>query len=382
MRREPAGALPHLIGMTAHLHVPGLINGSRARANRRLTAGRAGSTWHAGSISRAGSITGAHSISGTRARRARAAAAAAAGLAGGACLLIAGCSGGVNSSASTSGEVSHTGAGAAAGSGAGENRAAAPRAAPQPAGRSGSAHLAALPAPGSGEIIKTATLTVRARQVAAAAAQAAQLAGSAGGYVSGEQTMTSATHPGQGTVLMQLKVPAAAYQATLTAVARLGTTLSQAQHSQDVTQTVADVSSRVTSAQTAIDQLRRLLARAGSIGSLLSVQEEINSQEASLEALQGQQRALARETAYSTISLNLVSPPAGPVKHHRHQAGGFTGGLLAGWRALRTVTGGLLTGAGAALPFVIPLALLAVGGYGARRWRVRVRRHAEPGGAE
>jgi hypothetical protein len=364
MRREPAGGTRHLIGMTALLHVPGFMNGSGARAIRRHTAGRAGST------SRAGPVPGTRA-----ARRARAATLAGAALAGGTCLLIAGCSGGVSAPASTaSGEVSHSGAGTGtAGTGA-----SGPRAGPLPAGRSSGARLAALPAAGGAEIIKTAALTVRARQVAVAASQAAQLAGSAGGYVSGEQTMTSANHRGQGTVLMQLKIPAAAYQATLTAASRLGTTLSESQHSQDVTQTVADVSSRVTSAQTAIGQLRRLLARAGGVSSLLSVQEEINSQESSLEALQAQQRALARETTFSTISLDLVGPPAGPVKHRRHHAGGFTGGLLAGWRALRTVAGGLLTGAGAALPFVIPLALLAAGAYGARRWRVR--RHAEGGG--
>src|SRR5262249_59235543 len=77
-------------------------------------------------------------------------------------------------------------------------------------------------------------------------------------------------------------------------------------------------------------QLRRLLARAGTVSSLLKVQEQINAQESDLEALQSQQRALARETAYGTVSVRLVSkqapPPARPVK----LASGFTGGPAAG----------------------------------------------------
>ena len=74
----------------------------------------------------------------------------------------------------------------------------------------------------------------------------------------------------------------------------------------DVTQQVADVGSRVASAQAAISQLRALLKRAGSVGALLSVQDEINSQEASLEALLAQQRSLAHETSYATVTVTLI----------------------------------------------------------------------------
>src|SRR5262249_47959053 len=87
----------------------------------------------------------------------------------------------------------------------------------------------------------------------------------------------------------------------------------ETQQAQDVTGTVADVNSRVASAEAAIAQLRKLLTRAGSVGALLTVQEQINQEEASLEALQSQQRALARETAYATISLTVTPcPPPAP----------------------------------------------------------------------
>ena len=86
-----------------------------------------------------------------------------------------------------------------------------------------------------------------------------------GGYVSSETARFNHRHPADGTILIQLKIPVARYQATLTALStQLGTRLSLSQRAQDVTQTVADVASRVASAQAAIVQLRRLLARARS----------------------------------------------------------------------------------------------------------------------
>jgi hypothetical protein len=177
-------------------------------------------------------------------------------------------------------------------------------------------------------------------------------------------------------VSIQFKVPPGAYQSTLTALAALGTKVGESQQTQDVTQTVADVTSRVASAQAAIVQLRRLLAHAGTVGGLLTVQDQINQEEASLEALQSQQRALAGETTVATISMVIEGKlPATHRHHHRRKpaVAGFVGGLTAGWHALRAVVATLLTLAGAVLPFAVVAALLALGGYAARRRLTRRR---------
>jgi hypothetical protein len=145
---------------------------------------------------------------------------------------------------------------------------------------------------------------------------------------------------------------------------------------------VADVNSRVASAEAAIAQLRQLLTRAGSVGGLLSVQEQINQQEAGLEALQSQQRALARETTYATISLTVTRTAPPPARNRRHQAAaGFLRGLTAGWHALRTAVTWLLTVAGALLPFLIPAGLVALAAIAGRRWWLgRRRAGASPAG--
>ena len=234
--------------------------------------------------------------------------------------------------------------------------------------------LAAVPLPGGQSVIFTASLSLRTRNVQATVGRATQLAESAGGYVSGEHArVVQAGQHATPTVDIQFKVPAAAYQPTLTALGGLGTKRSETQRAQDVTGTVADVNSRVASAEAAIAQLRKLLARTGSVGGLLSVQDQINQEEASLEALQSQQRALARETAYATISLTVARTAPAPAQH-RHRAAGFLRGLTAGWHALRTAVTWLLTVAGAMLPFLIPAGLAALAAIAGRRWWLGRRR--------
>jgi hypothetical protein len=207
------------------------------------------------------------------------------------------------------------------------------------------------------------------------------LAGSAGGYVASETARFSRRHPADGTIAIQLKIPAGRYQATLAALStRLGTRISLSQRAQDVTQTVADVTSRVASAQAAIAQLRTLLARAGSVSSLLMVQEEINTQESNLEALESQQRALAHETTYGTVSVLLLSRPPPPAARPLKLAGGFTGGLAAGWRALRQVTSWLLTGVGAVLPFLLFVIAAVYAALRGRRWLAQRRSGPHPAG--
>ena len=234
----------------------------------------------------------------------------------------------------------------------------------------------------SQSIIFTASLTIQAADVPAAASRAAAIATAAGGYVSGEHASASpAAHP-QARVSLQLKIPVAQYPATLSKLAAMPGTrqVSLSQQAQDVTQRVADVSSLVTSAQAAITQLQALLKRAGSVADLLSVQDQINAEESSLEALEAQQRALSRATSYASVSIALVGRQARSARRAaRHKQHGFVAGLAAGWRGLRIVVSAILTALGAALPFVLLAAVLGAAGYvGRRRLRRLLRRGSGP----
>lgn len=295
-------------------------------------------------------------------------------LAGAACTgltLLAACSGGVSGSGASNGT---------AGGLPSEHRAAAPRAAANPGVNTRRSQQARLVVSAQ-SIIYTADLALRVKDVTVAATTATNLVTSVGGYVASEQD--TVPHDGFGTprVIVELKIPVAQYKQVLAQLssAKLGRTLFFNQHAQDVTQKVADVSSRVASAQAGIKQLRALLSRAGTVGELLSVQNEINAQQSALESLLAQQQALAHQTSYGTVTVTLLGHHVAFVKKPKKKAHGFVAGLKSGWHALALVVDWVLTALGALLPFLIPLAVLFVLAFELRRWlRRRKAPAAEP----
>jgi hypothetical protein len=247
---------------------------------------------------------------------------------------------------------------------------------------SGSTGTTARLLPGSA-IIYTAQLTVRAVNVSSAAARAAQIAQGAGGYVSSETSSADPDHPSEATASVQLKIPVASYSATLGQLGNaLGTQLSLRQQAQDVTEQVADVNSQVTSDQAAIAQLRALLSHAGTVSDLLSVQNQINSEESSLESMQAQQRALSHETSYATVTLTILGPKAKPVVHRPKAPPSLAGGFGAGWHGLRVTVSWTLAFLGAVAPFAIIGVLAGHAIYRGRRWLIRRRPAPRPAAPE
>jgi hypothetical protein len=300
-------------------------------------------------------------------------------------MFLAGCSASSNSAASSSAAVANTAAGQAAGQEAVPAPALAPSAgsaARKAAGGQAGTGTTARLAPAS-SIIYTAQLTVRAHSVSSAAAQAAQIAEAAGGYVSSETASSNPDHPSEATASVQLKIPVTAYPATLGQLSsRLGTQLSLHQQAQDVTQQVADVNSQVASDEAAIAQLRALLSHAGSVGDLLSVQNQINEEESNLESMQAQQRALSRETTYATVTLTLLGPKAKPPVHRPKAPPTLAGGFGAGWHALRITASWTLAFFGAIAPFAAILAIAGYAVYRGRRWLTRHRPAPRPAAPE
>jgi len=214
--------------------------------------------------------------------------------------------------------------------------------------------------------------------VTGAAAQATSDVTSAGGYVASEQEIIPQTKQGIPQINLVLKIPVAQFSPILKKLGQLGRQLSFSQQAQNVTQQVADVTSRVASAQAAISQLRALLKKAGSVGQLLSVQNEINSQESNLEALLAQQRTLTHQTTYGTASVTFVGRHARPVHKHHRASAGFAAGLRGGWHALSLVVRWLLTALGSVLPFLVPVALIGGIVFESRRRLARRKKTPAP----
>ena len=250
--------------------------------------------------------------------------------------------------------------------------------APEQADRRGTAAGKKAPlAPADRAVVHTADLTVRVKDVAGAGARAKADATGAGGYVADENSTHGGEDGSRDTSTLVLRVPVDAYSGTLDRLHRdVGRPLSQRQSSQDKTSQVADVKSRITSAQTSLGRLRKIMDKATSVSDVMEVEGQISSREADLEALQAQARALDRQTSYSTITLNLVGPKT--VVHKKTAAPGFLDGLAGGWHALLAFLRVTVLVVGAVLPFAAVAAVVAAPAWWF--WRRHRRRTAPPAG--
>lgn len=207
-------------------------------------------------------------------------------------------------------------------------------------------------------IVYTADLTVRAGDVPRAAAEAKRIVTTAGGYVGDENAAEDpGSHP---SATITFKIPSARYQGVLDQLgsARIGRRVSLRQQAQDVTQEVADVASRVKSAQATLASFRKLLDRAHSVDDVVQVEQEISTREADLESLQARQKTLSAQTSYATVTLRLEGTAVARQEHHKRT--GFTGGASAGWRAFTAFLSGLSLVVGWLLPFIGLAALIGL----------------------
>jgi hypothetical protein len=218
-------------------------------------------------------------------------------------------------------------------------------------------------------LIRTADLSVVVEKVAEQAARAIQIAAGAGGDVYADQRNNGST-PDQSTADMTLKVPPTSLDGVLDQLGRLGQEESRHTATEDVTEQVADVQSRVNSAKTSLARLRSLYGRAGSITELASLEAEVSQREADLESLQARQRVLAQQTADATITLHLRGKAAAAAAAAASPTG-FWSGLKRGWHSFALSAGWLFTVLGATLPYLVLAGLVGYGIWWARRRRPR-----------
>lgn len=279
-------------------------------------------------------------------------------------LSVAGCSGPSRSN-SNAGSAAHAKGAPAAG-----------RADAVPAGAPRALPALGRPPLADRSIVYTADVTVRARDVAAAADKAASIAAGAGGYVFSSDTGVSPSG-GATSATVVVKVPPGSFATVLRALAGLGTPLGRNQHADDVTDQVVDVAARVQAQQASVARVRTLLAQARTIGEVVAVESELTKREADLESLRGRQRALDAQVALSTITLQLVAPAVAATRSP--EARGFVTGLRAGWHAFVAALQASLTVLGALLPFALVLGILVLLGVPVRRVLLARRRAAAAG---
>lgn len=215
------------------------------------------------------------------------------------------------------------------------------------------------------DIVYTVDLSIETRHVPKAARQAAAIAVAAGGFVADEYTSDDSNST------LTLKVPAAAHTDAVAKLEELGNVINRSRTSQDVTQQVVDTESRIASQKASIERIRSLLAQATGIGEIISIESELASREADLDALLSQQKELSALTSMATVTVSFHAP--GEEVADATDLG-FLTGLEDGWDAFTGTVSVTLTVLGAMLPFLVAGAVVGVPLWLA----VRRRRTAAP----
>ena len=163
---------------------------------------------------------------------------------------------------------------------------------------------------------------------------------------------------GSNQALLLLRVPPQRLAAVLAAIGGDGRVSYRTQSETDVTGQVADVASRITSAQASLTELRGLIDKAASMNDLISLEQALASRESDLESLEAQQRALSDQVQYATVTVGFYQPVQAAAPAPAPHRTGFVAALAEGWHALWVTVRGLLIFLGWVLPFAVPIALL------------------------
>ncbi|TCC10058.1 DUF4349 domain-containing protein [Kribbella soli] len=279
-----------------------------------------------------------------------------------------------------------------AGCGASGNDSTSGDAAPAPAAKQGSGEAAgnAKPqAPSAGKtdsaagggneqpaitraIIKSGSLTVEGEDVSGMRQKAVAAIGSLEGQVASEDTGSDSDGKITRSNLV-LKVPTKSFETAIQRLSDLGKRLQIHQESTDVTEQVVDVASRIESQRASLDRMRALMAKANTIGEIVSVESELTRREADLESLLAKQKNLSLQTDLATLTLTLTEKGKPPVQTVQEPDKGFVAGLKSGWHAFTTAFTSIATAVGALLPFLVLLAIILV-----PLWRFRSKLRRQP----
>lgn len=153
-------------------------------------------------------------------------------------------------------------------------------------------------------IIYTSTMLVIVDDVSLATQQAQTAIAGLGGLVFGQDTTTE---PFPRTVLTFRVLPDD-FQEALSRLAGLGKLESQQVSTDDVTDRVVDLESRIITSEASVERLREFLRGAVDLEDVAQLEAQLLQRETNLELLRGQLRTVQDQAALATIFLTLIEP--------------------------------------------------------------------------
>lgn len=226
----------------------------------------------------------------------------------------------------------------------------------------GKVTTAELPVLESADLVKTATVSVVEKDLAAARDIVDDLLRKYGGVVSDEKTMNDDDGKTETSQLV-IRVPVRSFGAMMDDLDESLNVKSSTTDTEDVHNTVIDVESRLANLLVSLGRLRTFLREASDLNAMLQFEQRITNVESQIASLTAQREYLNDQTTMSTINLDLRTPTApapAPKKDDPLEGAGFFSGLENGWEALKDVLIVAATIVGAVIPFGILATIVGV----------------------
>jgi hypothetical protein len=220
------------------------------------------------------------------------------------------------------------------------------------------------------DVVKTASMTIKASDTSEAADEAAVMVENADGRVD-SRTEDAGSDRGLARTSVVLRVPVEKLDGVVRELKTLGTVQTAETRSEDVTAQRVDMDARIKALQTSVDRLLAIMRDAKDPEALISAESALSQRQADLDSLRAQRDALGDRIEYSTVDVTFVAKAIGGPAPKEYQ--GFTGQIERGWDAMVSVAGNLVLLFGLLLPWLGVLAVAGGIGYGVVRL-VRARR--------
>ncbi|BDY32850.1 hypothetical protein hbim_06821 [Mycolicibacterium mageritense] len=211
---------------------------------------------------------------------------------------------------------------------------------------------APVPTEANRDVVKTASLSITAREPVAAADKAATITTDAGGRID-SRSEDAGSSSGRAHVAMVLRVPVAKLDKTIDDLKGLGTAETVEVRSEDVTATRVDLDARITALQTSVDRLLGIMRDAKDPEALIKAEEALSQRQADLDSLRAQRKQLGEQIDYSTVNLDITAEQVGGPSPQRYH--GFFGQVERGWDALVAFASGAVMLFGLFLPWLAVL---------------------------
>ncbi|MCB1000777.1 MAG: DUF4349 domain-containing protein [Acidimicrobiales bacterium] len=217
-------------------------------------------------------------------------------------------------------------------------------------------------------LVVDVTVALEVPDVGAALPEVIEIAGRHDGLVYGSDVTLDRDAAGddrsRGTVT--IKLPPAAVEPAIADLDALGDLVGRYQSSDDVTDRVTDVETRIVSAQQSVDRVQQMLAAATDLGEVVMLEGELTARQLVLEELLAAQRNLRNGTELATLTVDLSTaspaeePEATDVAVEADDDRSIGDAFATGGRAFVTAATAVLMFLGYVAPFLAVALVVAV----------------------